>query len=80
MNRPEINITDAIDLAVSYAGIGNDAPCCVSAVYEDEFFALTIYTDYQKCEFYVHGSTGEIAGFMSEPVFCPCPERSAICA
>lgn len=80
MNRPEINISDAINIAVRYAGFENDEPCCVSAVYEGDFFALTVYTVFQKYEFYVHGTSGEVTGMISEPILCFEDERCRICA
>lgn len=71
MNRPKKSITDAINIALRDAGIENDAPFCVRAVYEDGYFALTIYTLLQKYDFYVHGASGEVTGMISEPYLCP---------
>lgn len=70
MKIPKITITDAINIAIKYSSIQNDEPCCVSAVYEDGFFALTVYTLFQKYEFYVQGTDGEVAGVISEPLLC----------
>lgn len=80
MNRPKINMSEAISIAVRYSGIENDEPCCVSAAYEDGYFAFTIYTAFQKYDFYVHGTSGEVSGMISEPYLYPSDEYKVNCA
>ena len=80
MKKPTIKITDAINIAVKYACIENDDPYCVSAVYESGYFALTIYTAFQKYEFYVNSYTGELDGIISEPMLLLDEESCRCCA
>ena len=78
MKRPKITITEAIQAAVCYARIENDEPFCASALYEEDFFALVIYTFYQRYEFYVDSGSGEVLGILSEPMFDLPEEKGAV--
>lgn len=80
MNRPKITITEAIRIAVGYSNLENDAPYCVSALYEDDYIALVVYTLYQRYEFYVDALSGEVCGIMSEPIDFSEDEEAEICA
>ena len=68
MNNIEITIVDAIRIAATYLNVGDSEMCCVRAAYEDGFFVLTLQTLFQKYEFYVHASSGEVVGVSSEPL------------
>ena len=81
MKNNQITINDAIQSAVRYAGIENDMPFCASAICEESAISLTVYTFYQKYEFYVDSCSGEVLGIMSEPMFELSEEElSALCA
>lgn len=80
MNRPEISITEAIRIAVAHSRLENDDPYCVSALYEDDYISLVVYTLYQRYEFYVDAFSGEVSGIMSEPIDFIEDEEAEICA
>lgn len=80
MDRPEITITEAIRLAVSFSKLENNDPYCVSALYEDNYIALVIYTLFQRYDFYVDASSGEVVGMICEPTDPVEIEEAKICA
>lgn len=81
MNNNQITITEAIQSAVRYAGIENDMPFCASAICEESTISLTVYTFYQKYEFYVDSCSAEVVGLLSEPMFDLFEEEGAgLCA
>lgn len=80
MNRPRISIEEAIRIAVAHARLEHDEPYCASAIVEDGFIALAVFTLFQRYEFYVDADSGEVLGIMSEPVLFPENDDDAMCA
>ena len=77
----------ALNIALTYAGIENTEPRCLSNSYRNGFYHITVWTPYLKYEFYVDALTGEVAGIDTEPVpyqealhFAACGEESFIAA
>lgn len=68
MRKPQITISEAIRIAFSYSRLEYDEPYCVSAIYEDHYIALVVFTLFQQYEYYVDAVSGEVIGVMSEPL------------
>ena len=67
----------ALNIALTYAGIENNEPHCLSNVCRSGFYQIAVRTPYLKYEFYVDAVNGEVAGIDTEPV--PYPEALCFC-
>ncbi len=76
-----------LNIALTYAGIENNEPRCLSNSCCNGFYHIVVWTPYLKYEFYVDALTGEVAGIGTEPVpyqealhFSACGEEIFIAA
>ncbi len=58
----------ALNIALTYAGIENSEYHCLSNEYDGGFFRIAVWTPYLKYEFFVDAENGETAGIDTEPV------------
>ena len=58
----------ALNIALTYAGIENNEPHCLSNVFRSGFYQVAVWTPYLKYEFFVDAENGETAGIDTEPV------------
>ena len=68
----------ALNIALTYAGIENNEPHCLSNVFRSGFYQVAVRTPYLKYEFFVDAASGEVAGIDMEPV--PYPEALCFCS
>ncbi len=80
MNRPQISIPGSIKIVISDLSLEHDDPYCVSAIYEDGFISLVIFTLFMQYMVYVDACTGEICGLMTEPVDFVENEKACECS
>ena len=58
----------ALNIALTYAGIENSEYHCLSNEYDGGFFRIAVWTPYLKYEFFVDAASGDVAGIATEPV------------
>ena len=58
----------ALNIALTYAGIENNEPHCLSNVFRSGFYQVAVWTPYLKYEFFVDAVSGDVAGIAMEPV------------
>lgn len=58
----------ALNIALTYAGIENNEPHCLSNVFLSGFYQVAVWTPYLKYEFFVDAASGDVAGIATEPV------------
>ena len=52
----------ALNIALTYAGIENNEPHCLSNVFRSGFYQVAVWTPYLKYEFFVDAVSGDVAG------------------
>ncbi len=85
MNMNRITDSQALSIAIRYAGMENDEYRCLSSRYDRGFFHLVVRTPYLRYEFYVDALDGDVVGISTEPVpyeealgFPACGKESAV--
>ena len=58
----------ALRIALTYAGIENNEPHCLSNVFRSGFYQVAVWTPYLKYEFFVDAVSSDVAGIATEPV------------
>ncbi len=65
----------ALNIALTYAGIENNDFRCLGNSYCGGFYQIAVRTPYLKYEFFVDAVNGEVAGIDTQPV----PYRAGLC-
>ena len=71
MKNAYITKSEALENALASAGLTREECRCPVNRLENEFYYITVYTLFQKYEFYVDALTGEVPGMSSEPMLSP---------